>query len=739
MIDVRVDTIIYQSQIYYRDLVNELVDNKKLGKALDSKWEKADLILAYLEALNYRDRLTDTDDILNVNQILYCLIKLCELYQYPVSAPIEFQEAPDILFGIPGADGTGIQGIQGETGLATDFQVSLVSVPTVVDYFDVDDAKGARWDYVIIKSTGEQRSGSIVGTWSADGSSIEFNDDSTDDIVGTTEALEFDVQFSGGNIQLLAVPTSGIWTVVGSRYFIPNNGNGTGPISDVLADGSIFIGNASNLAQARVMSGDGTISNTGVFAISNGVIVNADINASAGIDMNKLQVLNPSMLVVTSAAGVITTLASPTLTQVGYLGGGTPVTSSVQTQINGKLTDPMTSIGDVIIRNGSNVTARLAVGTSGQVFTISGGVPSWQTPASGFSDPMTSVGDVIIRNSGNVTARLAIGSSGQVLTVSSGKPVWATPASGFADPMTTIGDIMMRNGSNVTTRLGIGTSGQALVVNSGVPSWQTIGLSGLTAGRVTLSASSTTLTDSADLTYASSILTVGGSAGQLNITGSGKTVNLTSSQLVTGAGGTTFAVSATTVLTLSGSGVNITANSIIPSARIINLTGYTRLLTVPTIDSTLTQILARDSSTGEIKYRNVNTLNSGNSGGWGPVTFANVTGATNVTNVLGTGSYSVVGEVVHVFGYLDVTVTSIGAISFSLPLAIPSDSLYGGGGEATIAGVGSSGQVFSEGNKSWFIRYNATYGSRIFVETANLPVSGTYRVYFTYMYRRIAV
>jgi hypothetical protein len=40
-------------------------------------------------------------------------------------------------------------------------------------------------------------------------------------------------------------------------------------------------------------------------------------------------------------------------------------------------TDPMTTIGDTIYRNGSNVTSRLPIGTSGQVYTVSGGLPTW--------------------------------------------------------------------------------------------------------------------------------------------------------------------------------------------------------------------------------------------------------------------------------------------------------------------------------------------------------------------------
>lgn len=57
---------------------------------------------------------------------------------------------------------------------------------------------------------------------------------------------------------------------------------------------------------------------------------------------------------------------------------------------------------------------------------------SWSTFAtisSGLSDPMTTRGDIIVRNSSNTTARLAIGSSGKVLSSDGTDISWQTPSS----------------------------------------------------------------------------------------------------------------------------------------------------------------------------------------------------------------------------------------------------------------------------------------------------------------------
>jgi len=50
--------------------------------------------------------------------------------------------------------------------------------------------------------------------------------------------------------------------------------------------------------------------------------------------------------------------------------------------------------------------------------------------STGMTNPMTTTGDTIYSSSGSTPARLGIGSTGQVLTVAGGVPTWATPASG---------------------------------------------------------------------------------------------------------------------------------------------------------------------------------------------------------------------------------------------------------------------------------------------------------------------
>ena len=82
------------------------------------------------------------------------------------------------------------------------------------------------------------------------------------------------------------------------------------------ADGALlFYDTGTSKWIDNVVSGDITIADTGVAAISSGVIVNADINASAAIDATKIH------------DGTVDN------TEFGYLNG---VTSAIQTQINNK-------------------------------------------------------------------------------------------------------------------------------------------------------------------------------------------------------------------------------------------------------------------------------------------------------------------------------------------------------------------------------------------------------------------
>ena len=70
-----------------------------------------------------------------------------------------------------------------------------------------------------------------------------------------------------------------------------------------LTSANILVGSGGNVATSVAVTGDVTIGNTGVTAISSGVIVDADVSATAEIAVSKLADGSPRQLLQTDAAG----------------------------------------------------------------------------------------------------------------------------------------------------------------------------------------------------------------------------------------------------------------------------------------------------------------------------------------------------------------------------------------------------------------------------------------------------
>jgi len=109
---------------------------------------------------------------------------------------------------------------------------------------------------------------------------------------------------------------------------------------NTLADGKIYLGNSSNQATEVTLAGDVTVSNSGVTTITNGVIINSDVNASAAIEGTKLIPnfgnQNISTTGNTAIGGVLgvsglSTLNSVVVTTNATVGGNLNVTGTTTT------------------------------------------------------------------------------------------------------------------------------------------------------------------------------------------------------------------------------------------------------------------------------------------------------------------------------------------------------------------------------------------------------------------------
>jgi len=97
--------------------------------------------------------------------------------------------------------------------------------------------------------------------------------------------------------------------------------------------------------------------------------------------------LMQGVLVFASAAARDAAITSPQEGQFAYLKDTnvtTYYTGSAWTNLDTTgMVNPMTTTGDTIYSSSGSTPARLGIGTTGQVLTVAGGVPSWATASSG--------------------------------------------------------------------------------------------------------------------------------------------------------------------------------------------------------------------------------------------------------------------------------------------------------------------------------------------------------------------
>lgn len=101
--------------------------------------------------------------------------------------------------------------------------------------------------------------------------------------------------------------------------------------------------------------------------------------------------------------------ATTTATEIGYVNG---VTSAIQTQLNNRVTNPMTTTGDVMYASTTAtpaVVSRLGIGSSGNVFVVAGGLPTWNTIANA---SITAAAAIDVNKLAALTASRAIVSDG---------------------------------------------------------------------------------------------------------------------------------------------------------------------------------------------------------------------------------------------------------------------------------------------------------------------------------------
>lgn len=168
--------------------------------------------------------------------------------------------------------------------------------------------------------------------------------------------------------------------------------------------------------------------------------VNTAINANKATDLGTINnTLFPSIQSLFSRRNVTGTdsLVQTDNGKTIYFNSATPFNFTVDSMtINSQVSFINIGSADVTFVNGSGVTIdassfTLAGGgnyTAALIFnTATAPILLLGSSSSGFPDPMTTRGDIIVRDASNVTARLGIGSDSYVLTSDGTDVLWATP------------------------------------------------------------------------------------------------------------------------------------------------------------------------------------------------------------------------------------------------------------------------------------------------------------------------
>jgi hypothetical protein len=211
----------------------------------------------------------------------------------------------------------------------------------------------------------------------------------------------------------------------GSAWVMVGDADGTvTSVSVVSANG--LAGTVANATTTPAITLSTTI--TGILQGNGTAISAASTTGSGNIVLATSPTLVTPALGTPSSVDLVNAIGLPLTSGVTgvlpILNGGTGSSTSSVAFAN---LSPLTTAGDIIYENSTPAPARLAIGSSGQVLTVSGGLPAWETPASSaitFADDSTTP---IYSVSGSGTNSIAI-----TLVNESAATVFAGPVSGGA-------------------------------------------------------------------------------------------------------------------------------------------------------------------------------------------------------------------------------------------------------------------------------------------------------------------
>jgi len=262
-----------------------------------------------------------------------------------------------------------------------------------------------------------------------------------------------------------------------------------------------------------VLKSDGT-------DISYGKITNANVDNAAAIAFSKMADLTTNRVLVSDGSGDVSA-SSVTNTTLGYL----DATSSIQTQINGKQDTLVSGTNIKTINSNSllgsgDISISASVAWGGITGTLSDQTDVSTAINAKLTNPMTTNGD-LITTAAATPSRIAVGTNGQVLTVVSGAPAWAAAPGGtqiIANGNT--GDVTANASDTYLTGSALAIGGQ---IKAGTVLKWTLMMTKTAAGIATPNiyvrfGTAGTTADTARLTFTGTVQTAATDTGMITIT-----------------------------------------------------------------------------------------------------------------------------------------------------------------------------------------------------------------------------
>jgi hypothetical protein len=366
-----------------------------------------------------------------------------------------------------------------------------------------------------------------------------FGTATDDDVIMKANGVEILRLVSGGGVKASMASGSSSTDLVTSNAGVleTRTASSLGFLSTTLTDGNIWIGNGSNVATEQTLGGDLSMTNAGVVTVSK---FHGTGSSTDAVDLATAEV------------------------------GG------VLAEANGGTNQSTYASGDILYASALNTLSKLAIGSTGDILTVTGGVPVWASPGSAVVTSATGVDAIKVNGDngphpGAVTISLSVDAT---LTDPSGGP---------------LGIALGNANSWIATQ-----TFSSVAINGGAIEGTTVGLttpSTVNTTGLTMNGTTSPITLNADPGTAGYVMTSGGSGATPTWTAGGSSTSVSS--VYTTAGGS-------------------------------NLTGNTNDLDVATIIATLYRI--ENTTAGPIDLTGLDATGSAN----GRVVILHNIGAQNI-------------------------------------------------------------------------------------------------------------